>query len=79
MCVENKGTYQHTGGHTVAQLVETLCYKLGGHGVNHCQWGHLNFSFWPHHGPGVAGSRVKIFKENLADVMTEHRFQSIFK
>jgi len=79
MCVENKGTYQHTAGHAVAQLVETLCYKLRGHWVNHCQWGHWNVSFLPHHGPAGAGSRVKIFKENLTDVMTEHIFQSILK
>jgi len=79
MCVENKGTYQRTGGHTVAQLVDTLFYKLEGQGVNHCQQGHWNFSFWLHHGHGVTGSRVKIFKDNLTDVMTELTFQSIFK
>jgi hypothetical protein len=30
----------HVSGHPVAQLVEVLCYKSGGHGFNSrcCQW-----------------------------------------
>jgi hypothetical protein len=43
-------------GHTVAQLVEALCYKLEGHGFN-SQWGQWDFSwtlyFWPRYGPGL--------------------------
>ena len=43
-------------GHMVAQLVEALCYKLGGCGFDF-RWCHWNFSltqsFQPHCGPGV--------------------------
>ena len=43
-------------GHVVAQLVETLRYKLKGCGFD-SRWCHRNFSlaqsYWPHYGPGV--------------------------
>jgi hypothetical protein len=44
------------GGHAVALLVEALCYKSEGRGID-SQWGHWNIQvtsiFQPHYGPGV--------------------------
>jgi hypothetical protein len=44
----------------VAQLVEALRCKAEGRGID-SRWGHWNFSFRPHYGPGVgsASSRKK--------------------
>jgi len=42
-------------GCTIAQLVETMCYSLEGHGCD-SQGGHWDFlltSFWPHYGHGI--------------------------